>query len=332
MKDLHAHSIITGSPVMHAIYDHIDTIAPTDLTVLITGETGVGKELLAEYIHRISPRRNHAFIKVGLAALPPELLESELFGHVQGAFTHAIRTKKGLFELADHGTILLDDIDDFPLHLQVKLLRVLETRVLMHVGGTTPIPIDTRVICATKVDLKELVDRGRFRSDLFYRIDVVPIELPPLRNRREDIPLLMEYFLRRYAPHDTPELEADALRILCEYDWPGNIRELKNTVQRLALFCRDSILVSDLPAEIRNDNPLQNVLKTCGHCFTNGSVSLDQLLSCLEYNVLRRTLDECNGNRSKAARKLRLHLSTLRDRLVKHGLDRFPDDGNPLTN
>ncbi|MCZ7557530.1 MAG: sigma-54 dependent transcriptional regulator [Bacteroidia bacterium] len=329
IKVLQSHSIVTRSPAMRSIFERIDTIAQTDVTILITGETGVGKELVAEYIHRINPRSQHSFIKVGLAALPPELLESELFGHEQGAFTHAMRTKKGLFELANKGTILLDDIDDFPLHLQVKLLRVLEERALMRVGGTTRIPIDTRVICATKVDLRNLVERRLFRSDLFYRINVVPVDIPALRDRREDISLLVQYFLGRYAPHDTPLVEEPAMRALNDYAWPGNVRELKNTVQRLALFNKKAISLADLPREIRNDNPLENVLKTCGHCFANGSVSLDQLLSCLEFNLLRRTLEECHGNRSEAARKLRLRLSTFRDRLAKYGLDHIADDGNP---
>jgi len=200
----------------------------------------------------------------------------------------------------------------------------------MRVGGTTRIPIDARVICATKVDLHNLVDRRLFRSDLFYRINVVPVEIPALRDRREDISLLVDYFLRRYAPHDTPLIEAKAMEALNEYAWPGNIRELKNTVQRIALFNEKTITLSDLPPEIRNDNPFQNVLKTCGHCFANGNVSLDQLLACLEFNLLRRTLEDCKGNRSEAARKLRLRLSTFRDRLVKYGLDQVSDDGNPL--
>jgi DNA-binding NtrC family response regulator len=321
MKDLLAHSIIARSATMRALHERIDMLAPTNMTVLLTGETGVGKELVAEYIHRISPRIQHPFIKVGLAALPPELLESELFGHEKGAFTHAIHEKRGLFELANSGTIFLDDIDDFPLNLQVKLLRVLEAHEIMHVGGTRTIPIDTRVICASKVDLKDLVDRNLFRSDLYYRINVVPILIPPLRERKEDIPILLEHFLRRYAPDKNLTFTPQALKLLEQYSWAGNIRELKNVVQRLALFCSRRIAIGDLPTEIRDENPIHHVLKSCTRCFAEGRFSLDELLACLEYQMLKRALEEAEGNRSVAAKSMRMSLSTFRDRIRKHGLD-----------
>lgn len=306
---------------MRAIYERIDMIAQTSATVLITGETGVGKELIAEYIHRTSPRSHQPFIKVGLAALPPELLESELFGHEKGAFTNAFTSKRGLFELADNGSILLDDIDDFPVHLQVKLLRVLEAHEIMRIGGTRSIPIDVRVLCATKVDLQNLVARGLFRSDLFYRINVMPITIPPLRERTEDVTQLIDHFLQRYSHDAELELRPEAMERLIAYSWPGNIRELRNVMQRIALTCHGAVHVADLPAEIRDQHPVHSALKNCARCFVEGDMSLDELLHCLEYNMLLRALREHGGNRTHAAQMLRMSLSTFRDRLKKHHLD-----------
>jgi DNA-binding NtrC family response regulator len=321
ISEFRGHSIIAASESMHALYLRIQAIASSSASILIVGETGVGKELIAEYIHRASPRAHHPFIKVGLATLPPELLESELFGHEAGAYTHALREKKGLFELAHRGTILLDDIDDFPRHLQVKLLRVLEEGELMHVGGTKRIPIDTRVICATKVRLKELVERGAFRSDLYYRINVVPITIPPLRERRADIPVLIEHFLHRYAPDSDVFIDEEAARRLQLYTWPGNVRELRNVVQRLALFSRGRVRSTDLPNEISEEAGFRRMLSRCAHCFNDGHLPLDELLSCLEYNLILQALRESRGNRAEAARTLGLKLSTLRDRLEKYHID-----------
>ena len=313
--------IITHSPTMRSLYEAIEAVAKTDTTVLIIGETGVGKELLAEHTHRTSLRSNKAYIKVGLSTLQPELLESELFGHEKGAFTHAINAKKGLFELADGGTIFLDDIDDFPTHLQVKLLRVLESSELMHVGGTASIAVDARVICATKVDLHELVQKGLFRSDLYYRINVVPIVIPPLRARQEDIPIFINHFLARYAFGREVRIEPGAMQALTNYAWPGNIRELRNVIQRIALFAGDLVSVSDLPSNIRERNTVNTFLKRCHNCFADGDLSLDELLACLEVNMLRGALQHTHGNKTHAAKYLRLSLSTFRDKLKKYKLD-----------
>ena len=203
-------ALIASTDSMREILARVETIARSDSSVLLIGETGVGKELFAEFIHRASPRSQQPFVKVGLSALPHELLESELFGHERGAFTSASSEKKGLFELANTGSIFLDDIDDFPLALQSKLLRVLESQELMRVGGGTPIAVDVRLITATKVDLRELVDSGRFRSDLYYRINVVPVTIPPLRERPGDILPLAEFFLKRYAPQRSFSFPPDA--------------------------------------------------------------------------------------------------------------------------
>ena len=269
---------------MRGALERIDTVAASDSSVLLIGETGVGKELIAEYVHRRSPRSEKPLVKVGLSALPPELVESELFGHERGAFTSASSEKKGLFELAHAGTIFLDDIDDFPLPLQAKLLRVLESREVMRVGSTTPIPIDVRLITATKVDLKEMVDRNLFRSDLYYRINVVPLVILPQRERPDDIPLFVHYFLQRYVQG------------------------------------RD-VRVKDLPPEIQQETPLELMAKACNRCFVEENMSFDKVVACLETNLLRQALHRTKGNRTQAARLLGLSLSTMRDKLKKYNLD-----------
>ncbi len=321
MKTLTSLSVIAASEPMRKVLERIDTIAASDSSVLLIGETGVGKELIAEYIHRRSPRSQNPLVKVGLSALPPELLESELFGHERGAYTSAATEKKGLFELADSGSIFLDDIDDFPLGLQAKLLRVLESREVLRVGGTTPIPIDVRLITATKVDLKELVERNLFRPDLYYRINVVPIVIPPLRDRPDDIPLLIGHFLQRYAPDRELRVGEAAMRVLMTYPWPGNVRELRNVVQRISLFTRDEIACEDLPPEIREENPIELIAKACSRCFVEQSMSFDDVVACLETNLLRQALQRTGGNRTQAAKLLGLSLSTLRDKLKKYNLD-----------
>jgi transcriptional regulator with PAS, ATPase and Fis domain len=312
---------------MRSILSEVDTIARSDSSVLLIGETGVGKELFAEYIHRTSHRSNSPFVKIGLSALPPELLESELFGHERGAFTGASGEKKGLFELANAGSIFLDDIDDFPLALQSKLLRVLESQELMRVGGSHTIPIDIRLITATKVDLKQLVEKGLFRSDLYYRINVVPLPIPPLRDRRDDIPSMVEYFLRRYAPGKAITVADQAMQALKGYHWPGNVRELRNVVQRVALFANGAVHLRDLPAEVRDYRPIDLILKACNRCLTDEQMTFDQVVTCLESNLLRQALTQSGGNRSHAAKALGMSLSTLRDKLRKYNLEDIPSPG-----
>ncbi len=307
---------------MRQIISQIDKIVESDGSILLIGETGVGKELFAEYIHRSSLRSDQPFVKVGLSALPTDLLASELFGHEKGAFTGASNGKKGLFELADRGSIFLDDIDDFPYDLQSKLLRVLESREIMHVGGETSIPIDVRLITACKIDLKELVNRGLFRSDLYYRINVIPIHIPPLRERRDDIPLLVNYYLERYSPSKKISISDKALRILVNYGWPGNVRELRNIVQRLALFSGEVIEADDLPPEILEDDLAAQVLKSCKSCLTNENMPLEQIVSCLESNLLVQAMEQSGGNKSRAAKILQINLSTFRDKLKKYNIEK----------
>jgi DNA-binding NtrC family response regulator len=313
--------IVTRSPKIEAILARVRTISASSSSVLLLGETGVGKELFADFIHFQSPRAHRPLVRISLSALPHELLESELFGHERGAYTHAINEKKGLFELAHTGTLFLDDIDDVAPSIQAKLLRALETQQVLRVGGTIPIPINVRIITASKVDLKELVQRGIFRADLFYRINVVPIEIPPLRERLQDVPLLIEHFLEQYSPHKKITLSPSAMERLQDYSWPGNVRELRNIAQRLALFAQGKIEVEDLPPEIKGEHPLELLAKTCSQCLVRESMSFDQVVSCLESNLLQQAMQESEGNRSKAARLLGMSLSTLRDKLKKHGLE-----------
>jgi len=312
---------------MRALLARVDRIARSDTTVLLIGETGVGKELVADYVHRVSPRADRPFVKIALSAMPHDLLESELFGHERGAFTSATADKRGLFELAHTGTLFLDDVDDVPLGVQAKLLRVLESRQVMRVGGTVTIPIDVRLVSASKVDLRQLVERGTFRADLFYRLNVFPVEIPPLRDRREDIPLLVSHFLRRFAPERPLRLSPEAERALVNYDWPGNVRELRNVVQRIALFADGEIGPSDLPPEITGGHPVEQLVRACTRCLVEGSMTYTEVVACLESNLLRQALAEAGGNRTQAARLLGLSLSTLRDKLKKYGLD-ANDDGS----
>ena len=312
--------VITRSKALQDILEQFKILALSDSTVLLIGETGVGKDLLADYLHQRSVRRFKPLVKVGVATLPRELVESELFGHEKGAYTSAVSDKKGLFEIADGGSLFLDDIDDLPIEVQPKLLRAMESGEIQHIGGTRTIPIDVRFIAATKVSLKNLVDQGKFRADLFYRLHVVPIVIPPLRERREDIPELVEYFLKVFTPEKQVSVSKEAMRELVNYSWPGNVRELKNTLNRILLFANGEITVEDLTEEIRQDNPLEILMKSCSRCFLEDKMRFQQIVDCLEMNLLRKALELHSGNKSKAARFLNLKLSTFRDKLCKHQL------------
>jgi transcriptional regulator with GAF, ATPase, and Fis domain len=314
-------ALIAQSTIMRELLEHVETAALSDSSMLLIGETGVGKELFAEYIHKKSTRENFPFVKVGLASLPAELLESELFGHEKGAYTGAGTDKKGLFELAEGGSIFLDDIDDFPFQLQSKLLRILESRELMRVGGTVPIPVNVRVICASKIDLMMLVEKNLFRSDLYYRINVVPIHIPPLRARRDDIPILINHFLHRFIPDRSVEVTEEAIHILQSYDWPGNIRELRNVVQRMAIFANGSITAKNLPAEIHSGSSLESILKACNKCLVEEKMSFEEVMNCLEKNLVQQALLKSEGSRTQAAKILNLSPSTFRDKLKKFNIE-----------
>ena len=318
MNRLHSVSLITQNPEMLRLIDKVNKVVDSNSSILLIGETGTGKEVFADYIHRLSNRGAKPFVKIGLAALPPDLLESELFGFEKGSFTNADHQKKGMFEIASGGSLFLDDIDDTPLSIQSKLLRVLETNVVRHIGGTTPIPVDVRLITASKIDLKELVDQNRFRLDLYYRINIVQIKIPPLRNRKEDIPLLVEHFINRFAPEKDLKVSKEVWEVLMDYHWPGNVRELRNVVQRATLFAEKEIRVADLPDDIRQQDHIERMVKACQACFNTGNMPYNAVMQCLEARLLREALADANGNQSEAARKLGLKLSTFRDKLKKN--------------
>ena len=321
-------TIITQNQRMREVLKLADTVAASDSSVLLEGETGVGKEIFADYLHRISERNQGPIVKIGLSAMPPDLMASELFGHEKGSFTSAIETKIGLFEMANQGTVFLDDIDDVPLEIQTKLLRVLESRELNRIGGTRTIPVDIRLIAASKVNLKDLVKAGMFRADLLYRINVVTLTIPPLRERLDDIPLLVAHFTQRYAPKRKLTINHEALSYLMNYHWPGNIRELRNVIQRATLFAMNQITIEDIPAEIRSNNPVKQIIDSCSVCFNDKGMHLNRIMSCLEHKLLREALKQSNGNQSQAARLLNLSLSTFRDKVKKY--ESTPSDCNDL--
>jgi len=315
------HNVISrNDKVLEILYD-IDRIADSDCSVLLTGETGVGKEVFADHIHRKSNRQSHPMVKVGLSTLSPQLIESELFGHEKGSFTGSLDEKKGLFELSDHSTIFLDDIDDFPFDLQSKLLRVLENREIKRIGGRRNIPLNIRLITSSKINLLELISQQKFRLDLFFRINVFPIIIPALRERTEDIPLLAEYFLKHFEPNKKIELTDSAIEALISYKWPGNVRELKNVIQRVALFTNGKIKLENLPAEISGNSGVENIFKKCSQCFIDKKMNFEQAMCCVESNLLEHALKTAEGNRTVAARMLGLSLSTFRDKLRKYNLD-----------
>ncbi len=246
-------NIVGKSEPMLKIFDLVAQVAPSRSTILLQGESGTGKELIAKAIHLNSPRRDRAFVPVNTGSMPPDLLESTLFGHVKGAFTSAIASKKGLFEIADRGTLFLDEIGTMSMDTQSKILRVLQDRKFMHLGGVHEIQADVRIIAATNVDLKQLVREGRFRDDLFYRLNVITVDLPPLRQRREDIPLLVDFFLTRYSEeNERPRrrMTPEGLRPLLSYSWPGNVRELENVIERAVVLSSSQDVGADLLPDV----------------------------------------------------------------------------------
>ena len=298
--------VMGQAPAMLRILDTLRRAAASDVTVLLRGESGVGKELLANAIHLNSPRKNAIFVPVNCAGLSDSLLESELFGHVKGAFTGAVNDRKGVFAAADGGTLFLDEIGDMPMTMQAKLLRILEDHIVVPVGSTSGFKVDVRFICATNQDLAKKVEAREFRQDLLYRIRGIDIEIPPLRERREDIPLLLEYFFKEFARSENRLVKGftpAALRILKNYSWPGNVRELRNTVKAMVVLAEKEWLdVADLPFEMHRTEP-------------GSEEDLSQLagvnLNELEKTAIRRTLEMVSGNREQAAKLLGIGERTL---------------------
>ena len=293
--------------------------------MLIIGETGTGKETIANLIHESSLRRGKPFVPVSCAVLTETLIESELFGHERGSFTGAIKDRSGRFEMADGGTILLDDIDDVPASVQVKLLRVLQQRVIERVGGTRQIPVDVRVVTGSKRNLRQMVAEGRFRADLYYRLNVLPIWLPPLRERREDIPLLTDYFMRRFfagRSGGVPELSPTVREAFLRYDWPGNVRELENACERIAQTCNcNRVRCACMPATILLGAQGQEPARVSDPSLPGTPISLDDRLDEVEAQLITWALKASHGNKSKAAELLRIKRSTLADRIRKLPLE-----------
>lgn len=304
-------NIIGSSEKMQKLFEFIKRVSVTDATVLITGESGTGKELVAKAIHYNSLRGEKPFIVVNCSSIPKELLESELFGHLKGSFTGAIKDKPGKFQMAHKGTLFLDEIGDMELGLQAKILRAIQEREVEPVGGRNPIKVDVRIIAATNQNLEEAVRDGRFREDLYYRLNVIPIRLPPLRERKEDIPLLVQYFLQKYSGGKNLEFSREALELLSDYSWPGNVRELENVCERLVILSTGKVInEKDLPEKIR-----EGVFRTDNLMLKlpDEGISLDEL----EKRVILKALERCDWNQTKAAEFLRVPRHVLLYRLEK---------------
>jgi len=309
-------NIIGQSSAMEEVFETLRQVAPSRATVLIQGESGTGKELVAHALHQLSPRATNPFVAVHCAALSENLLESELFGHEKGAFTGATETRKGRFELADGGTLFLDEIGEVESPTQVKLLRVLEEQNFERVGGMSPIEVDTRLLAATNRNLKAMVEEGTFREDLYFRLNVVQIQLPPLRRRREDIPLLLNHYLHQFAQENRREISgitSDALDVLTHYRWPGNIRELRNLMERMVVLSRgDKLTLRDVPQEILEDR---------GHtAVAAGPLKGATSMQDAERNMIIRALDDNKGNRTLAAKQLGISRRTLHRKLNEFDL------------
>jgi DNA-binding NtrC family response regulator len=308
------HNLIGKSKSMQQVYHLVSVVADSISSVLIIGETGTGKEMVADAIHYSSSRQNGPYIKVSCALLSRDVLESELFGHEKGAFTGALSEKKGRFELANTGTIFLDDVDDIPFPLQVKLLRVLQNNQFERVGGSETLKVDVRVIAASKADLLEKIKRGEFREDLYYRLNVVPINLSPLRERKEDIPILIEAFNKKYSPERMLRISEQALNCLLSHDWPGNVRELKNLIERLAIIAGDeNIDCSQFPEEILCEkiDPVEVSMEKS---------SFEDIVKYTETTLIRRALLQAGGNKARAARLLKIKPSTLKSKIERFKL------------
>jgi DNA-binding NtrC family response regulator len=307
-----------GEPMLK-IFDLVAQVAASRSTVLLQGESGTGKELIAKAIHLNSPRRELPFVPVNTGSMPADLLESTLFGHVKGAFTSAIASKKGLFEIADRGTLFLDEIGNMGMDIQSKILRVLQDRKFMHLGGVHEIQVDVRIIAATNVDLKQLVQEGRFREDLFYRLNVITIDLPPLRQRKEDIPLLAAHFLEKYAKENdraAMHITSDALRLLMTYSWPGNVRELENVIERAVVLSTEADVGPDLlPDQIVGRSIAIPALEH------RADASLFDVMEDYQRHIIVDMLEKCGWNQTEAAERFHVPLSTLNQKIKRLNIE-----------
>jgi len=334
--ELNRSGIIGESPALKKVFKILEKVAPTESTVLVTGESGTGKELLVRALHANSKRGDQPFMPINCGAIPKDLIESELFGHEKGAFTHAIKTRSGRFELADGGTIFLDEIGELDLNLQVKILRVIQEKEFERVGGSRTQKVDVRIVAATNRDLEQEVDRGNFREDLFYRLNVIPMRLPPLRERGPDIMVLADYFLRRFCSEKDRELMTigrEARQMLLSYHWPGNVRELENFMERMSILCEgDCITPEDLPQKIWTSlggelpDPAPEAFVEAGFRWPgladlrDQDMDLKAFLDAVEERLLREALDMADGVKNQAAEILGIKRTTLIEKLKKKNI------------
>jgi two-component system response regulator PilR (NtrC family) len=319
-------NLIGKSKSMRDVYELVEKVADSKVNVLITGESGTGKEMVARAVHFNSERADQPFVPINCGAIPENLLESELFGHEKGSFTGATQRKDGLFEVADGGTLFLDEIGELPAMMQVKLLRVLQDREVRRVGGVKNVTVNVRVVAATNKDLEAEVADGKFREDLYYRLNVIRLDLPPLRQRREDIPLLISHFFEKYTNNPQPQIEDGAMRLLLDYHWPGNIRELENVVERCIVLGQGQGLTRDsLPAQVLNAGQQPGGVMTE---IPETGLDLDDYLAGIEKDILLKALDRTSGVRKKAAELLNISFRSIRYRLAKFGLGEDDEEGD----
>jgi len=313
--------ILGRSRPMQSLFQMLETVARANSTILITGETGTGKEVVAKAIHHNGPRRNNQFVALNCSAIPETLLEAEMFGHVRGAFTGADRARQGRFEQAHKGTLFLDEVGTMSTALQMKLLRALQEREFERVGDNQTIKVDVRVIAATNSDLMRLVSAGTFREDLFYRLNVIRVELPPLRDRREDIPVLVKHFLGRFAGDSPAHLTQGAMRALMAYGWPGNVRQLENAIERAVALSADrtEIALSELPPELHGAPMTPTEVPFVD--FPDVGLDMPLYLESIERDLIKRALGRTSGNRNKAAELLRIKRTTLVEKLKRLGAE-----------
>lgn len=310
-------NIIGESPAMKELFSIISKASESNANVLISGESGTGKELVAKAIHSLSPRKERHFVAINCAAIPEGLLESELFGYMKGAFTGASTNKQGLFELANDGTLFLDEIGEMSLSLQAKLLRVIEDGTFRRVGGVSDIKVDVRVISATNKDIKDLVEKGLFREDLYFRLNVLSVKIPPLRERRDDITLLIDHFLKKFS-EDKKTFSPQAIELLKNYPWKGNVRELENIIERVLLLCdRGVINIEHLPEEIRSA-----ATHVKGVTVPHGGINFEKLMEDMEKAYLLKALEQTNGVKTEAAKLLNLTFRSFRHKLKKYGIEK----------
>ncbi len=311
--------IVGKSPAMARLFQLLETVAPTNSTILITGETGTGKEVVARAIHHNSPRRLHRFVAINCSAIPEQLLEAELFGHVRGAFTGAVGNRQGRLEQSHKGTLFLDEVGTMSQALQMKLLRVLQEREFERVGDSHTIKVDVRVIAATNSDLMRLVADGHFREDLFYRLNVIPVQVPPLRDRKEDIPLLVRHFLEKFRADATAPavtVSQEAMRRLMAYVWPGNVRQLENAIERAVAFTggRSDINAGDLPVELQG---AEAPILSSTVALPEDGIDLEALIATIERDLIERSLERTGGNKGRAAKLLSLKRTTLVEKIKR---------------